>query len=122
MTNRHSRASEADEIYGIVPVLAGFLADDVTAEQDQVQKADTAERNFPSQYTSVRPFGRLADHVAIERTIPNMMPRAAESANQKILLPRQTGEFRSSPQQYYYGASKSGVVPSWVISPGVHPA
>jgi hypothetical protein len=123
MTNYYSRASGAEEIDGIVPVLAGFSADDITAEQDHaVQKIDIAEHNAPSQNTSARPFERLADHVAIERTIPNTMPCATESANQKILLPRQTGELRSSPQQYYYGASKSGVVPSWAISAGVHSA
>jgi hypothetical protein len=127
MTNHHSGATTAEAIYSIVPVLAGFSADDITAEQDHaVQEADTAEHNFACQNTSdARPFERrvgLADHVAIERTIPNMMPWAAESTNQKILLPRQTGELRFSPQQYYYGASKSGVVPSWATSAGVHPA
>ena len=50
------------------------------------------------------------------------LPWAAESINQKIFLPRQSGELRFSPQQYYYGASKSGVMPSWAISAGAHPA
>jgi hypothetical protein len=126
MTDHDSGASKADLIYSIVPVLAGFPAYNITAEQDHVvQKANTVERSLPSHNTSARPFERragLADHVAIEQTIPSMMPWAAESANQKILLPRQTGEFRLSPQQYYYGASKGGVVPSWAISAGVHPA
>jgi len=123
MTNHHSGPNTAEQIYSIVPVLAGFSADDITAEQDHA--ADTAEYNLPCQNTSARPFERrvgLADHVAIERTIANMMPWAAESLNQKIFLPRQSGELRFSPQQYYYGASKSGVMPSWAISAGAHPA
>jgi hypothetical protein len=37
-------------------------------------------------------------------------------AHRKILLPRKPEESRFAPQQYYYAASKSGVVPRGVIS------
>ncbi len=31
----------------------------------------------------------------------------------RTFLPRQSGEPRFAPRQYFYPASKSGVVPSW---------
>jgi hypothetical protein len=34
----------------------------------------------------------------------------------RIILPRRPGESRFAPQQYYYAASKSGVVPSLPVS------
>jgi len=37
-------------------------------------------------------------------------------AHRKILLPRKPEESRFAPQQYYYAASKSGVVPRGAIS------
>jgi len=49
-----------------------------------------------------------------------MTPRTEESAGQKIFLPWRSNEPRFAPQQYYYAASKSGVVPSWAISAAVH--
>ena len=33
----------------------------------------------------------------------------------KFLLPRGSAETRFAPRQYYYLASKSGVVPSWAV-------
>jgi hypothetical protein len=54
MTNHHSGPNTAEEIYSIVPVLAGFSADDITAERDHA--ADTAEYNLPCQIRApVRP-------------------------------------------------------------------
>jgi hypothetical protein len=60
--------------------------------------------------------------VEIERTIANLMLRTEESTGQKIFLPWRPNEPRFAPQQYYYAASKSGVVPSWVISAAADPA
>ncbi len=40
----------------------------------------------------------------------------AKPTGQKIFLPWRPNESRFAPQQYYYAASKSGVVPSRVIS------
>jgi hypothetical protein len=66
-------------------------------------------------------FG-LAEDVQIEGTIANVMPRTEGSTGQKVFLPWRPNEPRFVPQQYYYAASKSGVVPSWVISAAAHPA
>jgi hypothetical protein len=40
----------------------------------------------------------------------------AEQAPEKHELPRGSGEPRFAPQAYYYAASRSGVVPSWIAS------
>jgi hypothetical protein len=127
MTNHHSGRSAAEEICPILPVFVGLPIHEVTAEQDHpteaVKKADTAEldRSYPSISAFKRGFG-LVDNVEIEQTIANIMPRTEESAGQKIFLPWRPNEPRFVPQQYYYAASKSGVVPSWVISAAAHPA
>jgi len=44
--------------------------------------------------------------------INRVIPQMADGGNQKIFLPPQS---RFAPPSYYYLASKSGVVPSWVI-------
>lgn len=124
MTNHHSGPCAAEEIYRILPVFVGLPTDEVTAEQDHPrtpagQKADTAELDLPYRNISARLFKRgfgLVDNVEIERTVANLMPRTGESSGQKIFLPWRPNEPRFAPQQYYYAASKSGVVPSWVIS------
>jgi hypothetical protein len=36
-----------------------------------------------------------------------------EDGDRKIFLPRGSAESRFAPRQYYYLASKTGVVPSW---------
>ena len=129
MANHHSGPSAAEEIYRILPVFVGLPTDEVTAEQDHPtlagQKADTAELDLPYRNISARLFKRgfgLVDNVEIDRTIANLMPRTEESTGQKIFLPWRPNEPRFAPQQYYYAASKSGVVPSWVISAAAHPA
>jgi hypothetical protein len=125
MTNHHSDSSAADEIYRILPMFpmfVGLLPDEVTAEQDRPavegQKADTAELDLPYRNVSARlfkhGFGPI-DNVEIERAIANLTP-TEESAGQKMFLPRRPNEPRFAPRQYYYAASKSGVVPSWAIS------
>jgi hypothetical protein len=45
------------------------------------------------------------------RTPPQLMP----GAYQKIFLPPGSGQSRFAPPSYYYLASRSGVMPSWVI-------
>ena len=129
MTNHHSGPSAAEEIYPILPVFVGLPTDEVTAAQDHptvaVKKADTAELDLPYPSISARLFKRgfgLVDNVEIEQTIASIMPRTEESACQKIFLPWRPNESRFVPQQYYYAASKSGVVPSWAISAAAHPA
>ena len=129
MTNHHSGPSAAEEIYPILPVFVGLPTDEVTAAQDHptvaVKKADTAELDLRYRNISARLFNRgfgLVDNVEIEQTIANMMPRTEESTSQKIFLPWRPNEPRFAPQQYYYAASKSGVVPSWVMSAAAHPA
>jgi hypothetical protein len=39
-------------------------------------------------------------------------PKSADNGPRKILLPRRPGEPKFAPRQYYYPASRSGVVPS----------
>jgi hypothetical protein len=34
----------------------------------------------------------------------------------RIFLPRRSGESHFAPHQYYYPASKTGVVPSWRLA------
>ena len=69
---------------------------------------------FPSQNAP----GGVADTVTSQRlraycrnaeTLVNLGDRA----DQKIFLPRKSGDARFGPQQYYYVSSKSGVVPHW---------
>jgi hypothetical protein len=38
--------------------------------------------------------------------------KSADNDSRKILLPRRPGEPKFAPRQYYYSASRSGVVPS----------
>jgi hypothetical protein len=38
--------------------------------------------------------------------------KSADNGPRKILLPRRPGEPKFAPRQYYYPASRSGVVPS----------
>jgi hypothetical protein len=125
MTNHHSGASAAEEMYPILPVFVDLPADEVTADHPSVpvKKADTAELGLPYPSISARLFKRgfgLVDNVEIEQTIASIMPRTEESTCQKIFLPWRPNEPRFVPQQYYYAASKSGVVPSWVISTAVY--
>jgi hypothetical protein len=47
--------------------------------------------------------------------INHMISPKANTINQRIFLPRGSGHSRFEPQPYYYLASKSGAVPSWVI-------
>jgi hypothetical protein len=47
--------------------------------------------------------------------IDQVIPPKAEAINQKIFLPRGSGQSRFEPQPYYYLASQSGAMPSWVI-------
>jgi hypothetical protein len=129
MTNHHSGPSVAEEIYPILPVFVGLPIDEVTVGQDHptvaVKKADTAELDLSYPSISARLFKRgfgFVDNVGIEQTIASIMPRTEESTCQKIFLPWRPNEARYGPQQYYYAASKSGVVPSWVISAAAHPA
>jgi hypothetical protein len=128
MTHHHAGPSAAEELYPILPVFVGLRVDDVTIEQNHTtvvggQKADTAElphRNISGGLFK-RGFG-LLDSVETEHTIANITPRTEESVGQKIFRPWRPNEPRFAPQQYYYAASKSGVVPSWVISAAAHPA
>jgi hypothetical protein len=129
MTNHYSGGSAAEEIYPILPVFVGLPIHEVTAEHDHptvaVKKADTAEFDRSYRSISARLFKRgvgLVDSVEIEQTIANIMPRTEESAGEKIFLPWRPNEPRFVPQQYYYAASKSGVVPSRAISAAEHPA
>jgi hypothetical protein len=44
----------------------------------------------------------------------NLLQRLAETEGQRIYLPRGSAQSRFEPRSYYYPASDSGVVPSWV--------
>jgi hypothetical protein len=75
-----------------------------------------------TQHTNLTGGFGLTEDVQIEGTIANVMPRTEGSTGQKVFLPWRPNEPRLAPQQYYYAASKSGVVPSWVISAAALPA
>jgi hypothetical protein len=47
--------------------------------------------------------------------INHVMPPMADAESQKIALPRGSALSRFAPEPYYYLASKSGAMPSWVI-------
>lgn len=79
------------------------------------QKADTAERNFQHRNLSV---GRFRSRSGLEMGPTSTHP--VESTGEKIFLPRRSSEPPFAPQQYYYRASKSGVVPPWTISGAVY--
>lgn len=60
------------------------------------------------------PDGESAGHQqASARTIDNLMPRMTASG-ERIYLARGSAQSRFEPPCYYYEASKTGVVPSWV--------
>jgi hypothetical protein len=43
----------------------------------------------------------------------HLVQQVTEPGAEKIFLPRGSAETRFAPPQYYYLASRSGVVPSW---------
>jgi hypothetical protein len=45
----------------------------------------------------------------------NLLQRLADADGQRIYLPRGSAQSRCEPQSYYYLASDSGAVPSWVV-------
>ena len=49
------------------------------------------------------------------QNINHVMPQLADPETQRISLPRGSALSRFAPEPYYYLASKSGVMPSWVI-------
>ena len=49
-----------------------------------------------------------------------MPHQAAGDGGKRILLPRGSAETRFAPPQYYYLASKTGVLPSWAVPPLPH--
>jgi hypothetical protein len=44
----------------------------------------------------------------------HLVQQMSDPGAEKIFLPRGSAETRFAPRQYYYLASKSGVVPTWV--------
>ena len=129
MTIHQSGRGTAEEIHLILPVLADLSAEEVGKKQEHhsedAQKAGAAALDFPHRRISERALARRRSGLVesgAEREIANMMPQTEESTGQKIFLPSRSNEPRFAPQQYYYSASKSGVVPSWAISAAVYRA
>jgi hypothetical protein len=125
MTNHHSSLSAGEEIYRILAVLARVPTDKVTVKHDHHTVAKqrltlTNSTSLPRACSSAPSTAPIT--FEIERAIVNMMQRTEESISQKIFLPQRPNEPRFAPQQYYYAASKSGVMPSWAISAAAHPA
>ena len=58
----------------------------------------------------------------IEPRTEGIIPRTAADHQHKIFLPRRSGDSRFGPRQYYYPASRTGVVPSWAIRAAVRPS
>jgi hypothetical protein len=118
MTNHYSGPGSGEEIHRFSHVLTGMSADEVTTEQDH--RDDAPELHFPYRKSSDRASVRRVCVADSDRAIVDLMPRAEESVGQKIFLPWRSNEPRFAPRQYYYAASKSGVMPSWAISAVVH--
>jgi hypothetical protein len=53
-----------------------------------------------------------ACHDTAWRRSSDVAVQSAGNGPRKILLPRRPGESRFAPRQYYYPASRSGVMPS----------
>ena len=51
-------------------------------------------------------------HGKAERRSTDVARNSADNTPRKILLPRRPGESKFAPPQYYYPASRSGVMPS----------
>jgi hypothetical protein len=121
MTNHYSGPGSAEEIHRLSHVLTGMSADEVTTEQHQ-RNDDAAELDFPYRKISDRAFARRVSVADSDRAIAeDLMPRTEESLGQKIFLPWRSNGPRFAPRQYYYAASKSGVMPSRAISATVPP-
>lgn len=118
MTNHYSGPRSGEEIHRFSHAPTGISADEVTTEQDH--RHDAPELDFPYPKISDRASVRRVGVADSDRAI--MMPRAEENVGQKIFLPWRSNEPRFAPRQYYYAASKSGVMPSWAISAVVHRA
>ena len=61
--------------------------------------------------TRPAPAGMSHDIATMEEREAKQVPDAVRHE-----LPHRSGEPRFAPQAYYYAASRSGVVPSWVAS------
>jgi len=55
-----------------------------------------------------------ADDEAAQPVGGTLLERLADAEGQRIYLPRGSAQSRFEPRSYYYLASDSGVVPSWV--------
>jgi hypothetical protein len=55
--------------------------------------------------------GHGAREPIAEPSLPGAIPRLNAGGPHKITLPRRPGESRFGPRQYYYPASRTGVVP-----------
>ena len=44
-----------------------------------------------------------------------VLRQMSDTAHQKTLLPRGSGQAPFAPQSYFYDASRTGAVPSWAI-------
>jgi hypothetical protein len=62
-----------------------------------------------------------ADHAALSKPDSLRMTghengsRKGETESQRFFLPRGSAQAKCGPQPYYYFASKSGAVPTWMI-------
>jgi hypothetical protein len=48
-----------------------------------------------------------------EPMMKSTIPQTTTDGPRKIVLPRRPGESRFAPPQYYYPASRTGVMPGW---------
>ena len=68
------------------------------------------------RFSRVQPDGEDEAHENSRyHNINLVMPPRADAESQKIALPRGSALSRFAPEPYYYLASKSGAMPSWVI-------
>jgi hypothetical protein len=107
----------------------GLLADVLRSEdprrlrfgnEDKARVARDCARQEKKMFDILDPLaapsaegGNGAHEIIAEPGLVGAIPRLNAGGPHKIVLPRRPGESRFGPRQYYYPASRTGVVPSW---------
>jgi hypothetical protein len=71
-------------------------------------------KDFDEEYDLLLAGGVPSDRCSIN-TADEALSRQEDTGSRKIFLPRGSARARFEPQPYFYFASRSGAVPSWVI-------
>jgi hypothetical protein len=110
MLNQQTGRATAEDFHRVMPALAGIGGDDFTGGEDQPAAAREAAPEFERR-VSLADFDQIRRTFEAEQKNAIIMRQTAETGTHKVVLPRRPGEPRFGPPQYYYRASKTGVVP-----------